>query len=175
VRTCSSIFDRILDVLAWIGAGLLGLLMLAVCYDIASRYLLNAPVRGLIEFGQYAMLYSTFLGAAWLLRKEGHVKIDLLTTRLKPDMQARMEMVTSIICLLISVILVVFGTEVVFDHFKRGVRDTTELALLKAPFIAIIPFGSLLLALQFVRRALNYKKQIESHRVRKTNDDEKRR
>lgn len=151
-----AVFDRVLDALALVCGALLTFVMLAVCVDIVLRYYFNSPFMWLAEISEYVLLYVTFLGSAWLLRREGHVVTDLLINALGPRGQAAMGILSSIVGVVICLTLVWYGVEVTWDNFVRGVYRTTILEVPKAPLLAVIPFGSLLLLVQFVRRTLGY-------------------
>ena len=66
-------FDWLLKLLANAGMVLLFLMMLSVCWEVFSRYYLGRGTAWVIEFSEYSILFMTFLGTAWLLRKDGHV------------------------------------------------------------------------------------------------------
>src|SRR4030066_1059734 len=93
-------FDRYFDLLnsvtAGIGAMMVIFMMLAISYSVMMRYLLNRPVAWIVEISSYLMLYITFLGTAWLLRRDGHVEIDLFTSHLSPKTKAAFKSLTSI-------------------------------------------------------------------------------
>jgi TRAP-type C4-dicarboxylate transport system permease small subunit len=130
--------------------------MLSVSADVISRDFLNLPIIWVFDITEYILLYVTFLGTAWVLKNEGHVTIDLLLTRLKPRTQALFGIASSVIGMAISMVVAWYGAQVTWDHLLRGVRDTAMLELPKAPILAIIPIGSFLLVIQFLRRAYGY-------------------
>ena len=147
-----AIFDGILNVFAFLSALLLAFIMLSICLEVIMRYFLNRPLVWVIEMSEYALLYITFLGTAWLLRREGHVTVDILLARLNPKNQAALGFLSSIIGIIISLILIWYGSEVAWDHHQRGVFKPTVLQFPTAPVLAIIPIGSVILAMQFIRR-----------------------
>lgn len=149
----TGIFDRTVDVFSIMGGVLLVAIMLAVSVKIIFRYFLHEALVGVDEIAEISMLYLTFLGAAWLLRRGGHITIDLLFARLKPKTQARLNITTSVFGLFISLILVWYGTTATVSFWQRGILTPTILEVPRALIIGIIPVGSLLLALQFLRRA----------------------
>ena len=71
-----TIFDRTIGYLAFVAAIIIILTMLAVSAQIVMRYFLNRPMIWVMEITEISLLFITFLGTAWLLRREGHVKID---------------------------------------------------------------------------------------------------
>lgn len=147
-----AIFDGILDLFAFLSALLIAFIMLSICLEVFMRYFLNRPLVWVIEMSEYALLYITFLGTAWLLRREGHVTVDILLVRLNPKTRAALGFLSSIIGIGISLVLIWYGSEVAWDHYVRGVFKPTVLQFPTAPVLAIIPIGSVMLAMQFVRR-----------------------
>src|SRR4030066_922155 len=84
------------SVMAGIAATMVIFMMLAISYSVMMRYLFNRPIAWIVEISSYLMLYITFLGTAWLLRRDGHVEIDLFTSHLSPKTKAAFKSLTSI-------------------------------------------------------------------------------
>lgn len=149
----SVIFDRVLSILMLLGAVILALLMLAVCWDVIARTAIGAPLIWLLEFTEYGLLYITFLGTAWVLKHEAHVTSDLLLVTLHPRKQALMNMITSIIGACVCLILAWFGAAVSWEKLLSGSYQPTAIQTPDFPIFVIIPIGFLLLFIQFLRRA----------------------
>src|SRR5512144_1666216 len=75
-------FDRILDFMASLSGVIIILSMVSVSADALMRYFLNKPIFWVAETTEIGMLFSTLLGTTWLLRQEGHVKVDILLTHM---------------------------------------------------------------------------------------------
>jgi C4-dicarboxylate transporter, DctQ subunit len=146
-------FDVVLDVAAVAGSCFLVLQMLLVCADVISRYLLNKPVPGASEITEMSMLWLTFLGSAWVLRREGHVNVDLLITRMKKSTRAKLTFITSLISAVVFLVIAWYGVNVAAEFVYNGVVTPTILEVPRGPIISVIPVGSLLLVGQFLRRA----------------------
>lgn len=158
----SAIFDRITRLLALLGASLLIIMMLAVCWEVISRYFLGRGIVWVIEFSEYNLLYITFLGTAWLLGREGHVKMDIVLTRLNPRNQSLVNSITSILGAVLCLVIAWSGAEVSWDHLQRGLHQPTLIAPPDFPIFVIIPVGSFLLFIQFLRRSYSF---LESWRA----------
>ena len=91
----ANIFDRTIQVATLLAGILLIFLMLSVSADVVLRYFLGRPIGWVKEVAEYILLYIPFLVAAWVLRREGHVKMDMVLTRLNPRTQALVNIVTS--------------------------------------------------------------------------------
>lgn len=151
-----TIFDGILNVFAFLSALLLAFIMFSICLEVIMRYFLNRPLVWVIEMTEYALLYITFLGTAWLLRREGHVTVDILLVRLGPKSHAALGLLSSIIGIIISLVLTWYSADVAWDHYLRGIFKPTVLQFPTAPVLAIIPVGSAILAIQFIRRGYGF-------------------
>jgi TRAP-type C4-dicarboxylate transport system permease small subunit len=95
---------------------------------------------------------------AWVLKIEGHVKIDLVVNRLNPRNQCLVNSITSILGAITCLVLLWYGTKVSWELFERGTITNTILELPSAPLFAIVPIGSFLLFIQFLRRSYGYLK-----------------
>ena len=150
------IFDRAIGVLALIAAFPIIFTMIVISYEVVTRYMLDRTSLWVTEFSTYSLLWLTFLGAAWLLRKEGHVRMELVLTKLNPRTQALMNVITSIVGILICLVLVRYGVQVAWESFQMGTYYPSLLRVPKWPNYSIIPLGSFLLSVQFLRRTLGY-------------------
>lgn len=152
----STVFDRILELSALLAAVILLFIMLLVSAGVILRYFFHNPLRWSFDVSEIALLYITFLGTAWLLRAEGHVKVDILISRFKPTVQAYFGIFSSIVGIIISWVLVWYGAQVTIDHFQRGIVEPTAVEFPVGPILLIIPLGSILLFIQSLRRSYGY-------------------
>lgn len=173
-RKLLTAFDRVLDIMAVLAAGLLVLIMLFVCMDALGRYFFDHPFIWVTQASEYSLLYITFMGAAWLLRREGHVMMDIVVDRLRTDLKALLGVLSSAIGAVIFTVLMWYGFAVALDHLSRGVYDPSIFEVPKAPIIAIIPVGSLLLVIQFVRRGYRHFVNLRRHSDRSESGSEHR-
>ncbi len=152
----ATIFDRIIHLLTILAGGILIFMMLAIGVDVVMRYFLNRPIIWVTEIGETSLLFITFLGAAWLLKKEEHVKMDLVLSRLGPRTQVLINIVTSAIGAIIFLVITWYGVKVTWEHFQKGTYQTSLLEIPNAYVLFIIPVGSILLFIQFLRRSYGY-------------------
>ena len=155
-KKITTIFDRIMDSFAFMAGITLILVMLGVGAEVVSRYFFSKPILGVLEFSEIGLLYITYLGAAWLLKKEGHVKVEMVLSRLQPKTQVIANVTTSLVCAALSLIVTWYGTLITLSHYEQGIYRVSLLHTPTAPVLMIIPIGSLLLSLQFLRRTYGY-------------------
>lgn len=146
-------FDAVLDAGAALAAVLLLGVMLVTSIKVIFRYGFHEGLIGVDQISGTMLLYITFLGAAWVLRREEHVSIDLLITGLRPRVRRRLDVVTSIIGAAVCLVVAFYGTQEAFTSWQRGIRIAAELEMLRVINLAVIPLGCLCLGLQFLRRA----------------------
>jgi len=146
-------FDRVLEIMANAGMVILFRMMIAVCWEVFSRYLLGRGTLWVIELSEYGLLFMTFLGTAWVLRNEGHVEMDIVIAALQPKTRRSLRLVTSIACAIVCLSLAWSGADVALDYFQRDLHRPTLMEPLASPIFAIMPIGFFLLFVQFVRRA----------------------
>ncbi|MFC1979972.1 TRAP transporter small permease subunit [Chloroflexota bacterium] len=156
VRRIACFFDRTLDLLAVLAATLIIFVMLVIALDIVMRYFLNRPIFWVTEIVEYNLLFITFLGAAWVLRKEGHIRVDIIPSRLKPKARASLNMATSIFVALIWLTITWYSARITWEYSQEVMRFHTLLETPKFAILIIIPIGGLLLFIQSLRMSRNY-------------------
>ena len=149
-------FSRTLDSLGLVACILILFSMMLVVTDVVMRYFLNRPIQWTTEITEYSLLFIAFLGAAWVLKREGHVGMDLIVNRLGRRAQALLNTVTSIIGALIWLTITWFSVKATLEFYELGFFFFTTLRTPKFIIISIIPIGSALLFIQFMRRAYSY-------------------
>jgi TRAP-type C4-dicarboxylate transport system permease small subunit len=152
MKKLMALFDHVVDGMIFLAGLILVFIMLSVCLEVILRYFLNCPQVWVTEVTEVLLLYITFLGTTWLLRQEGHVKVDIILNRLKPRMLALLGIFSSAIGILVSITLTVSGFQLTWDYVQRGIYTPTAMEIPVSIIIVIIPVGSLMLLLQFVRR-----------------------
>ncbi len=153
-----AVFDHMVDAMRIISGTLLVLVTVGVSVGVASRYFFNRPIGWLVELSSYALLYMTFMVAAWVLRDDGHVSMDFVVNRLGPGPRALVNAVTSAVSAMVCLVLTWFGIVVTWDLFKTDYFTPTMLELPKWVIIAVIFVGSFMLFIQSVRRTFRYLK-----------------
>lgn len=156
-----------IDGMAWIAGLLMLFMMFSICYEVVLRYFHFHPPTWVTEITEYILLYVTFLGAPWVLKKDAHVKVDIVVTRLGFAAQKAMDVFTSLVGIGVCSVLVWFGTVVSWDHYQRDIPVIKTLEVPKFLLLGIIPLGSALLIVEFVRRA--HRVRLESKEDRKQN------
>jgi len=120
------------------------------------RYGFNAPLMGMIQISEIGLLYITFLGTAWALRRDHHVRIELIYQFLPAAWRTRMDVLGSLFGLTISIVLFAFGAMATWSHYLRGSFKPTLLEIHNWVILIVIPIGALPLALRYLIQLVHY-------------------
>ncbi len=146
-----SFFDHVSGVFTFLAGGLTLFLTLLISADVVMRYFFNHPLENVDEITEHALLYLTFLSAAWVLKKGGHVQIDIIYNQLGPRFRAILDLLNPILGAAVCLALTWFSAEATWLAFRRGTVFATTWSLLRWPILMVIPIGSLLLFVEFVQ------------------------
>jgi TRAP-type C4-dicarboxylate transport system permease small subunit len=141
--------------------------MLSISAEVVSRYLFGYPFGWVTEICEYSLVYITFLVAAWVLRQERHIKMDLIFNRLSLKLQSTLNILTSLVSAMACFVIFLFSLRVTWELFKTGYFTPTVLEIPKFIIMAIIFIGSLTLFFQLLIRTFNFiynKKRIKSQK-----------
>ena len=144
--------------LAFLAGILLATAMLLVNYEVFMRYFLNYSAAWVIEVCELILLFITFLGAAWLLKEDGHVTVDIVHSHLNQKTRAVLDIGTSILALVVCLVLTWYSAASTVDHLQREATLVRSLTLPKGMLMVVIPLGFLMVSIQFFIRAWGYTK-----------------
>lgn len=147
-----SVFDVTLNLFSLLAILIIVFVLISVCLGVFMRYFLKNPQGWVVQTSQYSLVFVTFLAAAWVLRREKHVTMDLLTNWLSPGKKAVFGMVTSTVGALVCLIITYYSLLVTIDHFRRKIYDMQVIEVPLGPMFAVMTLGCLTLFIQFLRR-----------------------
>ena len=144
------------NALAALGCAFFAFITLAICAEVLLRYGFNRPITWVVEISEYALLWITFLGTSWVMRQDGHVRVDLLLQYLSPPALRICGLVSSASGALTSLVLIVFGAHVTLVAMARGSFRPTGTDIPTWIVVVVIPVGGLLLFFRFLRLFAEY-------------------
>ncbi|MBP1733239.1 MAG: hypothetical protein H6Q55_3668 [Deltaproteobacteria bacterium] len=146
-------FDKLSDVMAGLAGVILVFICTAMCYTIGMRFLFRKTTIWITQTTEYALLWIVFLGTTWLLREGGHITTDIIYSHLPDKARRRLDIVMFVAGAIACMTMVYFGIDHVRECIERNVTDVRAVTLPKWPIFIIIPIGSALLTIQFLRMA----------------------
>lgn len=151
-----AVFDRLMGILMYVACVIFTFTMLLVCTDVIMRYTMNHPISWAMEVCEYILVGIASLGMAWLLKEEGHVKVDVLLNQLKPRPQALLTGITSALGALAVLIIASYGLLETIHLMEMGAVETGILRIPKFYLLFPLTTGTFLFFIQLVRRSYKH-------------------
>ena len=133
-------------VMSRIGSVFLFLMMLLTVTDVFLRKVYSKSILGTVEVSEFMLLIVIFFTLAHTEILNGHVKVDLVMSRLSPRAQAIVDMITQFACFVLSV-LITWSTLVYSEMMRTAQERSQDLWLYVFPFIYIVALGCAVLAI----------------------------
>jgi len=113
---------KIIDkLLGWLVTIFMGILVINVLWQVASRFLLGDPSSFTDELAGYLLIWVGLLGAAYATGQKQHLAIDLLSAKLsEKGKKLQILFINVIIAVFALVVLVIGGGNLVFITFYLG-------------------------------------------------------
>ncbi len=155
------VLSFILDVIDWFNtqmgllAGIIILIQLiAVLYSVVARYIFHNPPLWGVELPSYLLVAAGFLGGAYTLLDEGHVRVDILYLRWSPRTRAILEIIISLLALFYITFLIRESWLLAHHSLVNNMRSASALRWPLFPSQIMVTIGSGLLWLQLVVRII---------------------
>jgi C4-dicarboxylate transporter, DctQ subunit len=156
--------DRVMRGFAWLAGIMMMTCVVGVCVDVVMRYFLDRPIPGVVQFSQYFLLYIPFLAAAYVLKEDSHIKVDIVLNRLRERTQSLINMITCILGSAVLLLLTYYASWVTLDYYWRKVPTMGYFKIPEFLVIMIIPIGCFLFSIEFIRKAYGHFKDLGSNR-----------
>ncbi len=121
---------------------------LVVGFEVASRYLFNAPTIWAWDVNVQLMMLMVLLGMADVYRRDLNVRVDLLTAGLPPRRRAILDLVATPALLLVFGVMLWTGWSYAAQSWSRGQTAPTIFAPPLWPITFMIPLGAALVLAQ---------------------------
>ena len=155
-------YDWLLNAFAVISGALLGIMTLAVIVDVIVRNIGFHPPPHTSAFVEYSLLYITLLAAPWLLRKKGHVHIEMFVTMLGPRVRRFFAIATYVVCITCCLLLLVYAIDITWINFKSGDYDIRSFDMPRWLLFVCMPVSFAMLTVEFSRYLLGYDSLYDS-------------
>ena len=124
-------------------------LPLLVASDAVARKLLGFVIPGTIDITQYAIVIMTFMAGPWILRLDGHTRVDALLTICPPRVRLPLQVIGFVVGAVISAIMAWQGFFLVVTSFREEVLLNGYFAVPAYWIYLAIPLGALFYTIEF--------------------------
>lgn len=119
-----------------------------LCWEVAGRYVFNAPTIWAAELSQLAMIAAVFLALGELQRRREHIAVSLLRDRLRPGARQVADFIALAFTAAFSAVIVFYGGSIAWDSYRADSTTGTILNLPRWWSESALPIGFLLLLAQ---------------------------
>jgi TRAP-type C4-dicarboxylate transport system permease small subunit len=138
-----------------LGVAVLFLMMLVVAADVIGRYVFNRPLTGAFDTVELMMVILVFFSLAYCAAADGHVRVDVLHSRLPKRIQANLDSITFaasafIVGLIFWRLVTRAGGVFLEAPGPSTLPATLTLKIPHWPFIFLAAAGSLLFCLELL-------------------------
>ena len=136
-------FEEIISVLLFI------VLLYSVLAQVFFRRFLNEPLQWTEEFSSYALIWITFLGASFAIKKGVHININIILDIIPQKHLKTVNFTIHLVMVVFCIIVAILGLEA--QRFNLGVR-TVGLGLPYVYVSSVIPICFSLMTIRLVQR-----------------------
>lgn len=148
-------FDRILFAAAAVAGAILCAIVLAITLNVILRNFFGAPMHGLLDLVEYGLLIVTFAGAPWVLSKNSHVVVDLVTGALPVGAAENLARIMAAIGCVLAGLIVYYALQAVLVSYGRGSMIRTAFVVPEWWVLSVMPASFVLIALEFARQIVH--------------------
>lgn len=152
--------DRLMQVLdkalGYFLAFLMAAMVIDVSWQVITRFVLDEPSAYTEELARFLLIWIGILGAAYSFRKRAHLGLDLFVRKLEPQAQQRADVIANLCCLILSVLVFVYGgTKLVMLVLELG-QTSAALGVPMGYVYSVLPISGVLIcvyALDNIRKS----------------------
>lgn len=134
------VIDKIIEILCTV---IMGYMVLAVCWQVITRFILKNPSTLTEEILRYLLVWTTMVGGAYAYGRRKHLSINMLTKKLPHKQQKMLDIIIQVIVIVFAVVVMIMGG----FHLVGTTSNQISAALhLPMPYVyASIPVGGILI------------------------------
>ena len=155
VIVVSKILDNITFKLNGLSCIFIAVITIFILAEIIARRFFNYGFLFVLEVSTYLLAASWFLSAAYALRTDGHIRVNVLTSIIKSEHAARL---LDIFATILGIIISLIFFRAVFWLFSESyLLGKTSFSALRAPLYVpqlFVAIGMLFMLLQMIMRLL---------------------
>lgn len=130
---------------------LLAAVAAAIVYDVTLRAFRVQPPIFTSSFTEYVLLYTTMLGAPYLVRKKGHILVEALIANVPTRVRAVMAMFVYLVCTLLSAALAYYGARLAWQGIATGDMEYRSFDMPRWILDVTLPLGFGFSTIEFLR------------------------
>ena len=102
------IIDKIIEVMC---TAIMGYMVLAVCWQVITRFVLKNPSTVTEEILRYLLVWTTMVGGAYAYGRRKHLSINMLAKKLPPRAQKLLDIFVQAVVIAFCVVVMIVGDQ----------------------------------------------------------------
>jgi TRAP-type C4-dicarboxylate transport system permease small subunit len=120
-------------------------IVIAVSWQVFSRYLLQAPSSTSEEVARFLLIWISMIGSVYCYRTKAHLGLNILTNKLPPKQKKNAELFSNLIVFVFSALVLVIGGLKLVNLSYHPVQVSPALDLPMGLIYLVLPISGLLL------------------------------
>ncbi len=149
-------YDGLIVGLAVVSGLMLAVIFVGIILDVSIRTAGYNALQWYSAIAEYCLLFSTMLGAPWLVRRKGHVVVESLTLAMPPVIRKIMAKFAYLVCIALSLLFVYYGVTEMVEAIGSRELDIRSIDMPKWILYIPFPLGFSLVAIEFGRYLLGF-------------------
>ena len=145
------LYDYVIGALAGVAGVAIFAIFVFIVLDVAIRSVGLSPPRLTTAVVEYSLLYASTLGAPWVLRRKGHVFIDVVARILPPSLRRIVARLVYLVSIATLLVLTYFALLLLAETIATGAVDIRGIDVPRWMMIAPLPVCFIFLATEFAR------------------------
>ena len=139
---------------------LMVMIVVAVLWQVFSRYLMNSPSSFTEELARYLFIWIGLFGAAYASGQQTHLAIDILPPKLNPTNRIRLRIGINLLIIFFSLsVLVIGGGNLVYVNYELG-QYSAALNLPLSVVYIVVPISGILVIAYKINEIIHPKKYL---------------
>lgn len=139
---------------------LLVVMVLAVLWQVFSRYVMQSPSSVTEELARYLLIWIGILGAAYAAGQQEHLAINLLEEKLNIKNKKRLRIVIDLLIIFFCVtVLLIGGGNLVYVNYDLG-QSSAALEIPLYIVYTVVPLSGILVIVYKINEILNPDKYL---------------
>jgi TRAP-type C4-dicarboxylate transport system permease small subunit len=151
--------DFLINIVKWIEALLLVMMVVSVALQVISRKIVEAPLPWTEEVARFCMVWMVFLGASVLIKTDENTTVTFIQEKMSPFLRAVVQYVINLLMLFMMCGLFMLSLTQLSKYSLTEISPALRISML-IPKSCLI-FGSMLIALQIVCVLIKGMKKIK--------------
>jgi len=128
-----SFIDKLFKLISMVAILATVVIMVITVADVIMRATVNKSMSGVMELTQFLMVFVCYFAMPWVTWQFGHIKVDLLTTKLPEKAQGVILVIDKFLC-------IVFTLLMIYEVWKQGGQAKVMHSVGAVTRIPVYPF-----------------------------------